>query len=46
MGVKLEQMEVKDVRLPVHLQRAMATDVEAAREARAKARRRFARNIV
>ena len=45
-GVKVEQVEVKDVRLPVHLQRAMATDVKAAREARAKARRRFARNIV
>ena len=26
----------KDVRLPVHLQRAMATEAEAAREARAK----------
>ena len=28
----------KDVRLPVHLQRAMATEAEAAREARAKVR--------
>lgn len=26
----------KDVRLPIHLQRAMATEAEAAREARAK----------
>ena len=26
----------KDVRLPVHLQRAMAAEAEAAREARAK----------
>ena len=28
----------KDVRLPVHLQRAMAAEAEAAREARAKVR--------
>ena len=35
-GVKVERVEVKDVRLPVHLQRAMATEAEAAREARAK----------
>ena len=37
-GVKVERVEVKDVRLPVHLQRAMATEAEAAREARAKVR--------
>ena len=30
----------KDVRLPVHLQRAMATEAEAAREARAKVKSR------
>lgn len=30
-------MEVKDVRLPVQLQRVMAAEAEAAREARAKA---------
>ena len=35
-GVKVERVEVKDVRLPVHLQRIMATEAEAAREARAK----------
>lgn len=29
-------MEVKDVRLPVQMQRAMATEAEASREARAK----------
>ena len=29
-------MEVKDVRLPQQLQRAMAAEAEAAREARAK----------
>ena len=29
-------MEIKDVRLPVQLQRAMAAEAEAAREARAK----------
>jgi len=35
-GVKVERTEIKDVRLPVQLQRAMATEAEAAREARAK----------
>ncbi len=35
-GVQVERVEVKDVRLPVQLQRAMATEAEAAREARAK----------
>ena len=35
-GVKVERIEVKDVRLPQQLQRAMAAEAEAAREARAK----------
>merc|ERR1711951_181531 len=35
-GVKVERVEVKDVRLPMQLQRAMAAEAEAAREARAK----------
>jgi len=35
-GVKVERVEIKDVRLPIQLQRAMATEAEAAREARAK----------
>ncbi|XP_071820213.1 mechanosensory protein 2-like isoform X2 [Apostichopus japonicus] len=35
-GVKVERVEVKDVRLPVQLQRAMASEAEASREARAK----------
>lgn len=35
-GVKVERVEIKDVRLPVQLQRAMADEAEAAREARAK----------
>ncbi|VBB33870.1 unnamed protein product [Acanthocheilonema viteae] len=35
-GVKVERVEVKDVRLPVQLQRAMAAEAEAARGARAK----------
>jgi len=35
-GVKVERVEVKDVRLPTSLQRAMAAEAEAAREARAK----------
>ncbi len=35
-GIKVERVEIKDVRLPIQLQRAMATEAEAAREARAK----------
>ncbi|XP_054270525.1 band 7 protein AGAP004871-like isoform X2 [Macrosteles quadrilineatus] len=35
-GVKVERVEIKDVRLPVQLQRAMAAEAEAAREAKAK----------
>lgn len=35
-GVKVERVELKDVRLPVQMQRAMATEAEATREARAK----------
>jgi len=35
-GVKVERVEVKDVRLPVQLQRAMAAEAEASRDARAK----------
>ena len=34
--LKVERVEVKDVRLPHQLQRAMAAEAEAAREARAK----------
>merc|ERR1712179_826319 len=35
-GVKVERVEIKDVRLPHQLQRAMAAEAEAHREARAK----------
>ena len=35
-GIKVERLELKDVRLPQSMQRAMATEAEAAREARAK----------
>eukprot|EP00095_Tigriopus_kingsejongensis_P000339 maker-scaffold194_size270518-snap-gene-1.21 protein:Tk00339 transcript:maker-scaffold194_size270518-snap-gene-1.21-mRNA-1 annotation:"unnamed protein product" len=35
-GIKVERVEVKDVRLPQQLQRAMAAEAEASREARAK----------
>jgi len=35
-GIKVERVEIKDARLPVQLQRAMAAEAEAAREARAK----------
>ena len=35
-GVHVERVEIKDVRLPQQLQRAMAAEAEAAREARAK----------
>lgn len=37
-GMKVERVEVKDVRLPQQLQRAMAAEAEASREARAKVR--------
>ncbi|KAM3727980.1 Stomatin-2 [Dirofilaria immitis] len=36
-GIKVERVEIKDVRLPIQLQRAMAAEAEATREARAKA---------
>ena len=35
-GIKVERVEIKDVRLPIQLQRAMAAEAEATREARAK----------
>lgn len=35
-GIKVERVELKDVRLPANMQRAMATEAEATREARAK----------
>ena len=35
-GIKVERVEVKDVRLPQQLQRAMAAEAEAVRKARAK----------
>jgi erythrocyte band 7 integral membrane protein len=35
-GVKVERVEVKDVRVPAQLMRAMAAEAEAAREARVK----------
>ncbi|KAL3870663.1 hypothetical protein ACJMK2_038709 [Sinanodonta woodiana] len=35
-GVKVERVELKDVRLPVQMQRAMAAEAESTREARAK----------
>merc|ERR1719209_731572 len=35
-GISVERVEIKDVRLPHQLQRAMAAEAEAAREARAK----------
>ena len=35
-GVKVQRVEVKDVRLPKNLQRAMAAEAEATREAEAK----------
>ncbi len=34
--MKLERVEIKDVRLPIQLQRAMATEAEATRDARAR----------
>lgn len=37
-GIKVERVEIKDVKLPQQLQRAMAAEAEATREARAKVR--------
>ena len=34
--LQVERVELKDVRLPVQLQRAMAAEAEAARKARAE----------
>jgi erythrocyte band 7 integral membrane protein len=35
-GIKVERVEMKDVRLPVQMQRAMAAEAEATRDAKAK----------
>lgn len=35
-GIKIERVEIKDVRLPNQMQRAMAAEAEAARDAQAK----------
>ncbi|XP_043928010.1 stomatin-like [Protopterus annectens] len=35
-GIKVERVELKDVKLPVQMQRAMAAEAEATREAKAK----------
>lgn len=35
-GIKIERIEIKDVRLPHNMQRAMATEAEATRDAKAK----------
>lgn len=35
-GIKVQRVEIKDVKLPMQLQRAMAAEAEASREARAK----------
>ncbi|KAL0615309.1 Stomatin-like protein 3 [Plecturocebus cupreus] len=35
-GIRVARVEIKDVRIPVQLQRSMAAEAEAAREARAK----------
>lgn len=35
-GIKVERVEIKDVMLPQQMQRAMAAEAEASREARAK----------
>ncbi len=44
-GIEVERVEFKDVRLPVQLQRAMATEAESAREARAKVIKHFKSNF-
>merc|ERR1712002_1399809 len=35
-GIRVERVEVKDVKLPIQMQRAMAAEAETDREARAK----------
>ena len=35
-GIKVERLEIKDVRLPLSLQRSMAAEAEATNEAKAK----------
>ena len=35
-GIRVERVEIKDVRLPKQLQRAMAAEAEATRQAKAK----------
>merc|ERR1711970_1497157 len=35
-GIRVERVEIKDVKLPAQMQRAMAAEAEAAREAQAK----------
>ena len=45
-GVSVERVEVKDVRVPEQLMRAMAAEAEAAREARAKVRGVIVENII
>ncbi|KAK2162776.1 hypothetical protein NP493_1502g00038 [Ridgeia piscesae] len=35
-GIRVERVEIKDVRLPIQLQRSMAAEAEATREAKAK----------
>lgn len=37
-GIKVSRVEIKDVRIPVSMQRAMAAEAEAAQEAKAKVR--------
>lgn len=37
-GVRVARVEIKDVRIPVQLQRSMAAEAEATREARARVR--------
>lgn len=41
-GIKVERVEIKDVKLPQQLQRAMAAEAEASREARAKVKMIYA----
>lgn len=43
-GIKVERVEIKDVKLPQQLQRAMAAEAEASREARAKVKMIYAKH--
>ncbi|MGH0174900.1 UNVERIFIED_CONTAM: hypothetical protein FKN15_072668 [Acipenser sinensis] len=45
-GIKVERVEIKDVKLPLQMQRSMAAEAEATREARAKIIKEYERAVI